>query len=88
MRVAVATHGKRTNMVVEMYNALSQRLFTPASPVLFNAGTHSHHYASCFIYAPDSSDAIGRLASTRDVDMLWLADGGVGLTLANVPAKR
>ena len=88
MRVAVATHGKRTDLVIEMYNALSQHLFTPASPVLFNAGTHSRHYASCFMYMPANSDAVSRLQSTRDIDLLWLADGGVGLTLADIPARR
>ncbi|RPD64428.1 alpha subunit of ribonucleoside diphosphate reductase [Lentinus tigrinus ALCF2SS1-7] len=88
MRVAVATYGTDTGKTIQLYNALSRHLFTPASPVLFNAGTRSQHYASCFLYTPDNSSPSGQLESTRDLDSLWLADGGIGLSLADVPPKK
>ena len=88
MRVAVAAHREDVERVLETYDALSRQVFTPASPVLFNAGTASSNYASCFLYTPDTSSATAILDSTRDLDRLWLADGGLGIFVGGVPARR
>lgn len=88
MRVALAAHGTDVQLVLRTYDALSQHLFTPASPVLFNAGTKSRNYASCFLYKPDVSTPLSQLRSAGDLDALWLADGGIGLSLCDVPARR
>ncbi|RPD54721.1 PFL-like glycyl radical enzyme, partial [Lentinus tigrinus ALCF2SS1-6] len=88
MRVALAAHGDNLDLVTQTYDALSHRLFTPASPVLFNAGTLSQHYASCFLHTPEVTSPVEQLASAAALDPLWLADGGIGLSLAGVPAKR
>ena len=39
MRVAIGIHGSDIDRVIEMYNLMSERYFTHASPTLFNAGT-------------------------------------------------
>ncbi|TFK81335.1 ribonucleoside diphosphate reductase large subunit, rr1, partial [Polyporus arcularius HHB13444] len=88
MRVALVAHADNLDLVLETYEALSNRRFTPASPVLFNAGTRTSHYASCFLYMPDASTPSTRLRSVGDLDSLWLADGGIGLSLGDIPAKR
>ncbi|RDX47464.1 alpha subunit of ribonucleoside-diphosphate reductase [Lentinus brumalis] len=88
MRVALIAHGKDLQRVLETYEALSCHRFTPASPVLFNAGTRSSNYASCFLYMPDASNPSTQLRSASDLDNLWLADGGIGLSLSEIPAKR
>ncbi|KAI0688618.1 hypothetical protein C8T65DRAFT_746515, partial [Cerioporus squamosus] len=88
MRVALVAHAPDLNLVIRTYDALSRHLFTPASPVLFNAGTHSSNYASCFLYMPDTSTPLSQLNSTADLDTLWLADGGIGLSLGDIPARR
>ncbi|TFK90046.1 hypothetical protein K466DRAFT_574464 [Polyporus arcularius HHB13444] len=88
MRVALAAHGSNIDLVLQTYDALSRRLFTPASPVLFNAGTQSRQYASCYLYKMNSDIATTPLESAHDLDVLWLADGGIGMSLAEVPAKR
>ena len=88
MQVAIAAHGEDIDSVLETYNALSRHMFTVASPVLFNAGTNVPNYASCFIYTPDTSSATTILDSARELDRLWLADGGVGLFVGGIPAKR
>ncbi|RDX51351.1 putative ribonucleoside-diphosphate reductase large chain [Lentinus brumalis] len=88
MRAAVAAHGNSIDLVLRTYDALSRHLFTPASPVLFNAGTNSSHYASCFLYQPDPTTTSSQLQSARDLDAFWLADGGIGLSLADIPARR
>ncbi len=88
MRVALVAHGDDIPLVLKTYDALSRHLFTPASPVLFNAGTRSLNYASCFLYMPDASTPTTQLDSATDLDALWLADGGIGLSLGDIPAKR
>lgn len=88
MRVAIAAHGDDIDLVLETYDALSRQVFTPASPVLFNASTCTTNYASCFVYTPNASDTESLLDSARELDKLWLADGGVGLFVGAVPAKR
>lgn len=88
MRVALAAHGANLELVLQTYEALSAHLFTPASPVLFNAGTKSRNFASCFLYKPDPSTPLSRLHSARDLDTMWLADGGIGLSLADIPARK
>ncbi len=87
MRVALAAHGYNLEMVLQTYDALSRHLFTPASPVLFNAGTWSRNFASCFLYHPNVSNLSSQLRSVNDLDTFWLADGGIGLSLGEVPAK-
>ena len=56
MRVAVGIHGKD----IETYDLLSQKLFTHASPTLFNAANSSPQLSSCFLLtkASDSIEGI------------------------------
>ena len=88
MRVAVAAHGENLDLVLETYDALSRQVFTAASPVLFNAGTTIGNFASCFLYTPDATSVSTILDSARDLDKLWLADGGIGIYVGEIPAKR
>ena len=88
MRVAVAAHGDNVDRVLETYDALSRQVFTAASPVLFNAGTTFANFASCFLYTPDSTSVSSILDSARELDKLWLADGGIGIYVSKIPAKR
>ena len=88
MRTAVAIHRKDIAGVLETYDALSRHMYTHASPVLFNAGTRNPGFASCFIYQPNPATPLALLQSTADIDRFWMADGGVGLSLAHVPAQR
>jgi len=39
MRVAVGIHGEDIESAIETYNLMSEKLFTHASPTMFNAGT-------------------------------------------------
>ena len=39
MRVAVGIHGEDIEAAIETYNLMSERLFTHASPTMFNAAT-------------------------------------------------
>lgn len=88
MRVALTAHKDNLAMVLETYDALSSRLFTFATPVLANAGTTHRHFASCYLYTPVADSPEDLLQCAHDLDLLWLADGGVGLSLGEVPCRR
>ena len=49
MRVAVGMHGENIDAAIETYDLLSQKLFTHASPTLFNAATSRPQLSSCFL---------------------------------------
>jgi len=40
MRVAIGIHGEDIDSAIETYNLLSEKLFTHASPTMFNAATN------------------------------------------------
>ncbi|KAI0723574.1 ribonucleotide reductase M1 subunit [Earliella scabrosa] len=88
MCTALAIHRTNIEQVLVTYDALSLHMYTHASPVLFNAGTSNPGFASCFIYQPDPSSPLALLKSLSNIDKFWMADGGVGLSLAHVPAQR
>ncbi|KAI0745888.1 ribonucleotide reductase [Earliella scabrosa] len=88
MRTAIAIHGNDIPRVIDTYNALSRQLYTHATPTLFNAGTRSPYYASCFLTQPDVHSPRTVLRSVSDLDAFWMADGGVGISLGTVPCRR
>ena len=49
MRVAVGIHGEDIDAAIETYNMMSEKLFTHASPCLFNAATPRPQLSSCFL---------------------------------------
>ncbi|CAM9193609.1 unnamed protein product [Scytosiphon promiscuus] len=49
MRVAIGIHQTDIDSAIESYDLMSQRLFTHASPTLFNAGTPRPQLSSCFL---------------------------------------
>merc|ERR1719422_1192735 len=57
MRVAVGIHGEDVDAAIETYDLLSQKLFTHASPTLFNAATPRPQLSSCFLLTM-ASDSI------------------------------
>ncbi len=88
MRTAVAIHLYNVPAVLRTYDALSKHLYTHATPTLLNAGTTHPHYSSCFLYQPDTSTFPSLLHTTDSLNRLWIADGGIGLSLQSVPIHR
>ena len=87
MRVAVAIHGRDIERVLETYDLLSRRAYTPAAPALYNAGTTSQYLASCFTYQPPVDHTVSVMErSAIDVGAYWAADGDVGMSLGMVSA--
>lgn len=88
MRTAITVCGDDVDAVIETYDALSRRLYTHASPVLFNAGSQSANFASCYLYQSNVCSPPDLLRTVASLDRFWLAQGGVGLSVSNVPCKR
>ena len=88
MRTAIAIHGDDIQAVLRTYDALSRQFYTHASPTLFNAGTRTAYYASCFLTQPDVHSPRTILQSVGELDAFWMADGGVGVALGAVPCRR
>jgi ribonucleoside-diphosphate reductase alpha chain len=49
MRVCIGIHSHDLDSAFEMYDAMSLRLYTHATPTLFNAGTRHSQMSSCFV---------------------------------------
>ena len=60
MRVAIGIHGEDIEAAIETYNMMSEKLFTHASPTMFNAATPRPQLSSCFLLtmASDSIEGI------------------------------
>jgi ribonucleoside-diphosphate reductase alpha chain len=86
MRVAFGIHGLDIEAAFETYDLLSQRLFTHASPTLFNAGTNRPQMSSCFLLGIDDNiDSILDQIKTMGVISKW--SGGIGVHLNKIRSK-
>jgi ribonucleoside-diphosphate reductase alpha chain len=48
MRVAVGIHKDNIDAILKTYHLISQHYYTHATPTMYNAGTRSSNFASCF----------------------------------------
>ena len=86
MRVAIGIHGEDIDAAIETYDMLSQKLFTHASPTLFNAATPRPQLSSCFLLTM-TDDSIGGIFETLTrTAMISKCAGGIGLNIHNIRA--
>ncbi len=96
MRVAIGIHGPCTRegyeregdleKALETYRYMSQGLFTHASPTLFNAGSESGQYSSCFLLMME--DELEHIYTTNLRSALISKHaGGIGIDITNVRSK-
>merc|ERR1719370_1784512 len=81
MRVAVGIHGDNIDEAIETYDLLSQRLFTHASPTLFNAGTNRPQLSSCFLLTMNSDSIEGIYDTLKQCALISKSAGGIGLNV-------
>ena len=87
MRVALGIWGADLDKAFETYNMMSMKLFTHATPTLFNAGTPNCQLSSCYLLSMDS-DSIGGIYKTLgDCAQISKHAGGIGLHVHNIRAK-
>jgi len=81
MRVSVGIHGDDIDSAIETYNLLSQRLFTHASPTLFNAATPRPQLSSCFLLTMASDSIEGIYDTLKQCALISKSAGGIGLNV-------
>lgn len=84
MRVAIGIHGGDMKDTLKTYDMMSMKLFTHASPTLFNAGTPRPQCSSCFLYAMKEDSIDGIFRSLADVAQISKYSGGIGIHMHNI----
>jgi len=86
MRVAVGIHGDDVAAAIETYELMSQKLFTHATPTLFNAGTPRPQLSSCFLLAMKEDSIEGIYDTLKRCACISKYAGGIGLSVHNIRA--
>lgn len=86
MRVAICIHPDNILLAVNVYNSLSNKYYTHATPTLFNAGTNFQQLSSCFLLGTEDS-VEGLYKTAADMAQISKWAGGIGVHITNVRAK-
>ena len=94
MRVAIGLwcKGKETTIddlsqAFETYDLMSQKIYTHATPTLFNAGTPRPQLSSCFLMAMADDSIHGIYKTLGDCAAISKYAGGIGLHCHNIRAR-
>ena len=87
MRVAVGLWTHDLDKAFETYDMMSQKLYTHATPTLFNAGTKRPQLSSCFLISMHDDSIKGIYKTLEDCAMISQYGGGIGIHCSNVRAK-
>merc|ERR1719454_284671 len=86
MRVACGIHVGDLAAAVETYDLMSKRMFTHATPTLFNAGTPTPQMSSCFLLAMRDDSIEGIFDTLKQCAQISKSAGGIGLAVSNIRA--
>lgn len=86
MRVAVGIHKDNIEAILKTYSLISQHYYTHATPTMFNAGTRSSNFASCFLIGTHDSIE-GIFKTITDCGKISKMAGGIGLHVTSIRAK-
>jgi len=94
MRVALGlwTNGSNTTVAdlaqaFETYDLMSRKIYTHATPTLFNAGTPRPQLSSCFLLAMKDDSIDGIYDTLKDCAKISKYAGGIGLHIHNIRAR-
>lgn len=87
MRVSCGIHEGDVAAAIETYNLMSSRLFTHATPTLFNAGTPQAQMSSCFLLTMQSDSIEGIYDTLKQCALISKSAGGIGLACSNIRAS-
>nr|WRJ69955.1 ribonucleoside-diphosphate reductase subunit alpha [Oceanusvirus sp.] len=87
MRVAIGIHGEDLEAAFDTYDKMSQRLFTHASPTLYNAGTLRPQMSSCFLMTVKDDSIDGIYETLTNCARISKYAGGIGVSISNVRAS-
>lgn len=86
MRVAVGIHKDNIDAILKTYDLISQHYYTHATPTMYNAGTVSSNFASCFLIGTEDSIE-GIFKTITDCGKISKLAGGIGLHVTSIRAK-
>eukprot|EP00927_Polykrikos_kofoidii_P048231 TRINITY_DN4244_c0_g1_i1.p1 TRINITY_DN4244_c0_g1~~TRINITY_DN4244_c0_g1_i1.p1 ORF type:complete len:807 (-),score=137.88 TRINITY_DN4244_c0_g1_i1:320-2740(-) len=86
MRVACGIHTDDVAAAIETYNLMSLRLFTHATPTLFNAGLPQPQMSSCFLLTMKDDSIEGIFDTLKQCAMISKSAGGIGVAISNIRA--
>ena len=87
MRTALELWPANLEKAYETYDAMSQKLYTHATPTLFNSCTPKPQLSSCFLLAMKEDSIAGIYDTLKDCATISKHSGGIGLHIHNVRAK-
>ena len=87
MRVALGLWMHDLPKAFETYDLMSQKLYTHATPTLFNAGTKRPQLSSCFLLAMNDDSIRGIYKTLEDCALISQYGGGIGIHASNIRAK-
>ena len=87
MRVSIGLWMNDLNKAFETYDMMSMKLYTHATPTLFNSGTKRPQLSSCFLLAMNDDSIKGIYKTLEDCAMISQYGGGIGIHCSNVRAK-
>jgi ribonucleoside-diphosphate reductase alpha subunit len=86
MRVAIGIHGHDMERVLETYEHTSKKLFTHATPTLFNAGTNFPQLSSCYLMEMEDDSISGIYNTLGECAQISKWAGGIGLHIHKLRA--
>ena len=87
MRVALGIHIGDIESALLTYAQMSEKLYTHASPTLFNAGTHKAQMSSCFLLTMKEDSIEGIYETLKQCSLISQSAGGIGLSIHDIRAK-
>jgi ribonucleoside-diphosphate reductase alpha chain len=87
MRVSLGIHLNDLDAAIETYQLMSEKMFTHATPTLFNSGTNKPQLSSCFLLTVKEDSIRGIYDTLKDTALISQSAGGIGLSIHNIRAK-
>ena len=88
MRVACGLHLDDLAAALQTYDMMSRKLFTHATPTLFNMGTPRPQGSSCFLISMQSDSVKGIFSTLEQCALVSKFAGGIGMHIHDVRAKN
>jgi len=86
MRVSVGIHKADIEAAIETYELMSKKIFTHASPTMFNAGTARPQLSSCFLLTIQDDSIEGIYDTLRQCAQISKNAGGIGVSVHKIRA--
>jgi len=86
MRVSVGIHETDLDAAIETYNLMSEKVFTHASPTMFNAGTPRPQLSSCFLVTMQGDSIEGIYDTLKQCAQISKNAGGIGVSVHKIRA--